>query len=661
MRNFQATIDFFKNLLYNNQNWKFFTINIKEEKFMHNNDINDLEKLQYLQAKIHEATLDCINTFSLAEQKDSLFYTFLSLVFMRFRDSIDTSVANPNRLKANQSVINNIEKEVLKKITNNLPDDCSLEDIDKIVPQIVQAVCKDFLGATIVFHSKNNCSTYCEESDDPYVKALYKAVLTTEEYLRSDNELHKSTLFSKLYNHFHKIDISNTFLDKDPNPLAPRKVDPLDLENINTYEKYYNTKIALLTLLTNHSMPCTESTDGKKHKYCVSEVDVPYLQLVKQTMELKPKTKDEAIKILTDLAHKSYFRKYIPFDEQLDAVLKEKDSAMQDTSYYEKIKDKKLKKKYTQELTNLRNNLEMLKNDRLLNYILKIELPQIFEELSEIIKKQSILPNSSVRIKSSKERAKSSGYCACYYTIELNDILVGEVLGASEFRYNLSIEGNSAHNTMQNKSFDIKPLFEFCSHSALNSKQAKEKLEFYSEFFNTLSLNNVSGYHISKDDKEALEYLKDLVNYVKPQIRVKDNVNIKNGHRLYKMSFFDYITSVIESRGAKYVTIYAAHVVEHNQAISVPQSPLYSLENILKSRIGFSVLANMVREKYIRIATREKHDKLLATSPVRSYSSTLTPKYDFSIDALSAEEVDKNYEPLDNDFHPMGQYNDDER
>ena len=98
---------------------------------MDKTNISDLEKLQYLQLKIHEATLECINTYSLAEQKDSLFYTFLSLVFMRFRDSIDTSVANPARLKANQSVIDNIEKEVLKKIPNKLPKNYNLEDIDK--------------------------------------------------------------------------------------------------------------------------------------------------------------------------------------------------------------------------------------------------------------------------------------------------------------------------------------------------------------------------------------------------------------------------------------------------------------------------------------------------------------------------------------------------
>ena len=337
---------------------------------MEKTNISDLEKLQYLQLKIHEATLECINTYSLAEQKDSLFYTFLSLVFMRFRDSIDTSVANPTRLKANQSVIDNIEKEVLKKIPNKLPKNYNLEDIDKMTTKIVQAVCKDYLGATIVFHSKNNCSTYCEESDDPYVQALYKSLLTTEEYLRSNEKLHTPTLFSKMYHHFQKIDISNTFIDDNPNPLAPRKVKPLDLENIDTVEKYYDTKIALLTLLTNHSIPCTESTDGKRHKYCVSELDIPYLQLVKQTMDLKPQSKDEAITDLLKLARENYFREYIPFDEQLVSVLKEKERAMQNSKLYcSKISDSKIKKQYTQELVNLKNNLNQLKNDRLLKTI----------------------------------------------------------------------------------------------------------------------------------------------------------------------------------------------------------------------------------------------------------------------------------------------------
>lgn len=620
---------------------------------MENTDISESNKLRYLQLKINEALLKCINTYSLSSKKTSLFYSFSALVLMRFRDSIDTSVANPTRKKASSSVIDNIEKEILKKIKNNLPVDYSYEDIDNLVPLIVQDVCKDYLGSTIIFHSKNNCSKYCEESSDLYVKKLYNSVLTTEEYLRSDEKIHKATIFSNLYEHIKKIDISNTFIDDNPNKHTPRKLRPLNLENIDTLEKYYDTKIGLLTLLTNNSIPCTESTDGKPHKYCVSELDVPYLQLVKQTMELKPKSKDEAIKILIDLAHKNYFREYLPFDEQLDLALSQKSANKSSPLYKAKLSESE-KKQYTQELVNLRNNLVQLKNDRLLNYILTLELPNIFKELSE-------QPNMNVEIKSHKERAKFSGFYSTYYTVELNGIVTCEVLGCSEFRYNLSKEGPAAHNIMYKKSFNVKPLFELRAFPFLNSKQAKEQLDFYCEFLGTVSLNDVSGYHIHKDDKEALKYLKELVNYATSKLKVKDSITVENGNSTFEMPIFDYITSIIENKGAKFVTIYPAHIVEHNQSIAVPQSPLYSLENLLKSRIGFSTLANMVREKYIEIATLEKHGKLLANSRVRPYSSTLTPKYDLSVDNLIAKEAELNFEPLDVEFHPMGQFNNEER
>lgn len=620
---------------------------------MYNTNNDELEKLKYLQKQVHKALLECINTYSLIYKQNSIFYSFSGSTFMRFRDAIDTSVANPTRYKANSSVINNIEKEILKKLNKNLPDNYDYEDIDKLVPEIVKAVCKDYLGATIIFHSKNNCGKYCEESDNPYVKTLYKSVLTTEEYLRSEDKLRKNTLFSKVSRKFKKIDITNTFIDKDPNPNAPRKVKPLDLSNIDTIEKYLDTKIALLTLLTNNSILCTENTDSKKHKYCVSELDVPYLQLVKQVMAQNPANEDEAIELLIDLAHKNYFREYLPFDEQLEKTLEVKSTLEYSPLYNVKFSDK-AKQKYTEELTNLKNNLVALKNDRLLNYILTLELPNIFEELSN-------QTNLDVKIKSHKERAKSSGFYSTYYTLELNNMVTCEVLGCSEFRHNLSQEGYASHNTMYKKSFNIRNLFELQNCQFPNSKHAKSQLDFYCDFLSTVSLNDVSGYHIAKEDKEALNYLKHLVNYAMSKIKVKDFVKITNGNHTFNMNIFDYITSIIEYKGAKFVTFYAAHIVEHNQSIAVPQSPLYSLETLLKSRIGFSTLANMIREKYIEIVALEKHDKLLANSRVRSYSSALTPKYDFPVDNLIAKEAEKNFEHLDVEFHPMGHYDDDER
>ena len=69
----------------------------------------------------------------------------------------------------------------------------------------------------------------------------------------------------------------------------------------------------------------------------------------------------------------------------------------------------------------------------------------------------------------------------------------------------------------------------------------------------------------------------------------------------------------------------------------------------------------MVREKYVEISTLEKHDKVLANSRVRSYSCTLTPKYDFPVDNLIAKKAEENYKPINIEFHPMGKYGDDER
>lgn len=116
------------------------------------------------------------------------------------------------------------------------------------------------------------------------------------------------------------------------------------------------------------------------------------------------------------------------------------------------------------------------------------------------------------------------------------------------------------------------------------------------------------------------------------------------------------MTHVILSRGAEYGTLYPAHIVEHNQALAVPQNPLYSLENMLKSRIGLSTLANLIREEYVRISTTEKKQRLLSKDPVQTYSSTLTPKYDIPIDNHFIKNSNEKFVPLNTEFHPMGQY-----
>ena len=77
---------------------------------------------------------------------------------------------------------------------------------------------------------------------------------------------------------------------------------------------------------------------------------------------------------------------------------------------------------------------------------------------------------------------------------------------------------------------------------------------------------------------------------------------------------------------------------------------------MLKSRIGLSTLANLIREEYVRISTTEKKQRLLSKDPVQTYSSTLTPKYDIPIDNHFIKNSHEKFVPLNTEFHPMGQY-----
>ena len=134
-----------------------------------NEKITDEEKLKYLQTKIHETTLECINSYLLLKDKVPLIDATLSLSFMDFRNSIARSIGLPSRSKGSQSAIANLIKEVSKKL-ENISSDSSLEEIDRMVEKVVKDVSKDFFGATLVLHSQNDLKDYCEESDDLNVK-----------------------------------------------------------------------------------------------------------------------------------------------------------------------------------------------------------------------------------------------------------------------------------------------------------------------------------------------------------------------------------------------------------------------------------------------------------------------------------------------------------
>ena len=598
---------------------------------------NDAQLRNYLQEKVHEITIECVNNYLLLNQYDSLFHTFLSQVFMKFRDSVATSIHIPFRNKAPQSSIHNIEKESIRLLEEKLPENYTQEDIDMLVPDVVQSICKDFLAATVVFHSKNNLSEYCEESDDPTVKQLYNQLLIVDDYLRAIERNEEKGFFSNIFGSSKYIDVSDTYIDGDlPKDKRLTRLKPMNLNNVMSREDYYKQKINLLVLLTNSSMLCTESPDGKTHKYCVGQVDVPYLQLVKQAKAMNPRNNDEFIKILTDLARENYYVPYLPFDEQLENTINEFKAAKKDSSFKSPLSVKE-RAKNIQELKNLQSNLKQMKNDRLLNYVLSIELPRIFDELST-------LPNLHVEEISKKVRGKLNGFYASYYILKLNDVVICEVQGQSEFRSDISKDGNAAHNMMDSKSFNFRHLFEPAAFPFKNTPKAQEMLKFYCDFLETVNLNTVSGYRISKEDKTALRDLKDLVEYASSKIRVKDKVEVQPGNFI---SFEKYIDDILSAYGSKYGTINAAHRIEHNQALEVPQNALFSLENLLRSRVGFSCLANLIRTKYKECKTKiPPYDLAKAFSP--SFS-----EHDINSNILEIEKAKEAYEPLDVPFHPM--------
>ena len=149
---------------------------MSEEKKSKSKNNLELDKLKYLQKKIHETILNCIDSYILLKDKIPLIEASLALVFMDFRNSVSTSVSMPFRYKSFQSAQKNIFKEFEEHIME-LPENCTYEDIDKMVEETILDISKDFFGATFVFHNQNDIKNYCDESDDPYAKNYINNIL----------------------------------------------------------------------------------------------------------------------------------------------------------------------------------------------------------------------------------------------------------------------------------------------------------------------------------------------------------------------------------------------------------------------------------------------------------------------------------------------------
>lgn len=617
---------------------------MSEEKKSKSKNSLDFDKLKYLQKKIHETTLNCIDSYILLKEKIPLIEASLALVFMDFRNSVSTSVSMPFRYKSFQSAQKNIFKEFEDHIME-LPDDCTYEDIDKMVEKTILDISKDFFGATFVFHNQNDIKNYCDDSDDPYAKKLYKQYYCVENFLNESEKIEQLSADKKNKEMLKKIDITDTFIDGEDvsTSKAPHQIYPFNFDDIHTYRDYNTKLIELLTLLTNCSMPFKDSQDGKIHKYAVSQMDIPYLKLIDEASMYNPKNNDEWIEILTKLAHEAYFKPFVPFDIQLNEALEENLKMSSSKSFDSELSEKD-KLHYINHLKLLRDNLESISKDRLLNYILKAEMPRILNSLSN----QSGL---SVEVIDSKEKLKENGFYALYYILKINNIAILELQAQSEYRSDLGKEGNAAHNSIPGKSVDIRHMFK------LNPKTThpfdKNQLDFYCNFLETVNLNDVSEYKVPKEDLQKLRILQDLVEYASSKIEVLNKIPYKTTEKGNSIKFSEYIDSMLEYFGADFGSIVPAHRIEHNQALVVPQNKMYALENILKNRVGFSVLANLIRVKY-KEETSKKGKEILPYDVARAYSGTLM-QFDIPrINKNLKKSISKYKSFKKRKFYPMG-------
>lgn len=655
-----------------------------------NQSDKQFDRLTIIQKELAERIIpDCINTYLnyTLTSLQGLLTTFNASTFMHFRSSIENNITIIYRIKSNKSVINNISKEILKQSMHLIKENPKAfiydeimteeekqrkkEELALLTKRVTENVYKDYFGATLIFNTKNDVDPFCQslikkhqnisspktkkEELEAEVIALYYQSNTVSKYLDSEREIMPKKSFLNSFLKSNLIDISNTFVDTDTNPRAPRKLKPLNISNINTLEDYYTELISLLTLLTNISMPCNEAEPNAPiPKYCICELDKPVLQIFQEALAKTdhPDNKDEVIKNFNDLCDKYYFNwshkeeyKKKPFDVQLEEALNQMQSAKSGSDYKKQLleQDKHI---YTEKLIHLRDNLKKLNKNRLLAAILKLKLP-------ELIYKNNEYPSLNLNVKFEKERAEANGFYTLSYIIDLNGIKF-EFHAQPEFSYKYSINGNCAHNsTLKGKSFDIFSLFKLKSDNHLLQEKNTELLKMYCTFL--ACIDQVSYMDYTKDyslQKEFQEY----IAYAISKIQLKDQIEYTDGKTV---PFASYISSLIEYNGAQFGTISPAHRIMPNQSIATPQNALSSLEDILKSRVGFSVLANLVRTKYKREMT-DRGEWIGSHLKTREYALDLISE-DFTMDINA---TNRDMKPLSDErktFYPQGQHPNAER
>ena len=662
-------------------------------------NINDTELLRYAQEQFYSALIKVLEIYRQLPSKLNLQTTSVATITLETRLFLGSGAHTPNRSKGYNSFLNNVNKEFKKKLLQ-LPDNPSKADIDIAVSETIKDISKDLYGATAIFHMANDMSEYCESSDDPQVALLYGQLIGIENYLLQSDKISK--IHSENKQDTKLIDVSDTFIDSHKNPKVPTKVAALDIKNLNSIEDYYNQLISVLTLLTNASMfEITNSKTGKEsNKRIVSELDYSIIEIIHmiETSDNVPKNNLEYIQKIIDLMQLYNFTPHKSFDVQLKEAILAKTKAEKKENFTSPITEKQ-KERYQITLEHLRRNLEAIKTDRLHNYILK-------HELTDITKRLCDLPNFKIDIVSQKTESKINGFYSNYSILSVNDLVEFELQSQGEFRAIIAREGNAAHNsTLPGKSFNIMHFFELVQPTPYNKDTNRKLLNLYCNFLNCITYNSVkSKIAKSKADQPYLNKALELVTFVKQRIRIKDdfskeyysfdqdvneipytykkdenlakeyrNSKLENRKKLqermekdpktYQHTFDQYIKHIIDYYCAKFGDIQANHSDgDHNTIQIKNKTDKDTLLSFLKNRIGLSVLAYMIIDKYTRCSSKTVEETYRT---IASEDEAVERMGESTIEALQGvpDLIDKNGNVLkfDSKFHTQGQDTNSER
>ena len=677
---------------------------------------NDIEKndeiLKYAQERFHYALIAVLKAYEQLNSKIDLQNITTASITFETRLSLASGIHTPNRSKGLGSFLKNTEKE-FKSALDTLPNNPSKQDIDNSVLSAINRIIKDLYGATLILHTSNDLDSYCNKSSNPQILIYQQLSKGIENYLLQSELINKQPSSKKSPK---KIDISATFIDGEKNPNESKFAVPVNSENLNNLEDYYNQLISLLTLLTNASIyEIVDPYTGKNGTDRISsELDMPiyeFIHLIQLSDEI-PQSNYDYIKKLNSIA-KIYYHTYgkketeeteqtkiknshpelaffaehldyahKPFDVQLENAISEKQKYTKEELSVPFTKNQK--EYYKIKIDHLKRNLELIKNDRLQNYILNYDITKGNGEISKNIKRLCNLPNFDVDIVSKKIVAKMNGFVSAYYILRINDLSTFELQVRDEFRNILAQEGNSAHNSLPGKSFDIMQFFELANPTH-NEETNAERLSTFCEFLNWVPYNSVK---FKLDSSTSENKLFELVDFVKSRIKIKDSFNYEyyfssneipytyqsNEKLSYSLtsqreefkrriksypdfSFYDYIQNIINYYCAKFGDIQANHSDgDHNTVQIKNKTDKDTLLSFFRNRIGLSVLAYMIIHKYTKQFPETLRSDYSTISSLEEADEAIRRATEKALAKFQSDSSEKNKVQFNSNFYPQGSY-----